>query len=138
MDEELKKVLTESLDAEGTLQCPRAFAIANRLGVVPIEVGQAADEMGLVISHCQLGLFGHPGPHPKGKIVKAAQGIPEGLSQLLRGKAKDDRIGCAEVFAMAQELGIGRQEASNAAEGLGIKVNDCQLGCFPRPKAWKR
>jgi hypothetical protein len=38
------------------------------------------------------------------------------------------------VWTVARQSRISRLQAAGAAEGLGLKVNECQLGCFkPRP-----
>jgi hypothetical protein len=44
--------------SEGRLSCARARALAEELGVVPLEVGEAANELGIKIVACQLGCFG--------------------------------------------------------------------------------
>ena len=44
---------------ERRLPCAVALEIAEALGVAPVEVGQAANELGLKIVECQLGCFGH-------------------------------------------------------------------------------
>ncbi|HUT34199.1 MAG TPA: hypothetical protein VNE39_12010 [Planctomycetota bacterium] len=43
---------------DGPLPCAAAFAIAEELGIPRIRVGQAADELGIKITACQLGCFG--------------------------------------------------------------------------------
>jgi len=131
MEEKLKLALEESLDEDGTLWCPRALGLAARLGVEPMEIGQAANELGITMSHCQLGLFGHPADNPKGRIIGSAAAIPGGLEQLIRARSRDGRIGCAEIFALAREAGVRRLEAAGAVDGLGFKIINCQLGCFP-------
>lgn len=40
------------------LPCIKALALAKRLKVQPIEIGKAANELGLKITNCQLGCFG--------------------------------------------------------------------------------
>jgi hypothetical protein len=40
------------------LTCVKALALAKRLKVKPIEVGKAANELGIKIMNCQLGCFG--------------------------------------------------------------------------------
>ncbi len=137
MEEKLKLALEERLHEDGTLWCPRALGLAARLGVEPIEIGRAADELGITMSHCQLGLFGHPADNPKGRIIKPAVDIPEELEELIRASAADGRIGCAEVFGLARKAGVGRLEAAGAVEGLTVKIINCQLGCFPQPKPWQ-
>ena len=40
------------------LSCVKALALAKRLKVRPIEIGRAANELGIKITNCQLGCFG--------------------------------------------------------------------------------
>jgi hypothetical protein len=52
------------------------------------------------------------------------------LEQELRARSKDNRIACAQMFAIAEKLGIPRKEVGDAATQLKIKISNCQLGCF--------
>jgi hypothetical protein len=52
LEEELKASLVE-----GKLPCAVAFRIAKKLKVSPKEVGDAANELKIKISSCQLGCF---------------------------------------------------------------------------------
>lgn len=52
------------------------------------------------------------------------------LEAALRERAKDNRITCPEMFAIAEKLGLPRKEVGQAATDLMIKIGDCQLGCF--------
>jgi len=56
MASELGKKITEALE-DGKLPCPVAFKIAKELKITPKQVGEASDEMGVKICHCQLGCF---------------------------------------------------------------------------------
>ena len=42
----------------------------------------------------------------------------------------DNKIVCEEAFAIAQDLDIPTEEVRMAADRLGIKISNCQLGCF--------
>lgn len=52
------------------------------------------------------------------------------LEAELRSRAKDNRITCAEMFAVAEKLNVPRKQAGDAATKLKIKIGNCQLGCF--------
>jgi hypothetical protein len=52
------------------------------------------------------------------------------LEAALRSRAKDNRITCAEMFAVADKLGLPRKQVGDAATQLKIKISNCQLGCF--------
>jgi len=135
MDERLHEAMLSRLE-DGKLPCSRAFAIARRLGLDPLTVGMAADEASIRISQCQLGLFGY-GPKAEGKhkIVHAMDEVPERLAGRLRSEAEAGNITCAAVWRVADALHYQRLKTSSAVEAMGLRVSDCQLGCFPRP--WK-
>ncbi len=52
------------------------------------------------------------------------------LEAAIRGRAKDNRITCAEMFAIAEKLKLPRKQVGDAATALKIKIHNCQLGCF--------
>lgn len=141
MDEQLQQVMKERLE-DGRLPCTQAFAIAQDLDVEPITVGLAANEAGIRVSRCQLGLFGY-GPKAEGKhkIVHAMDKVPERLAARLRAEAginlqaedAEPGITCAGIWRAADGLGYPRMKAASAVEAMGLKVTRCQLGCFPRP-----
>jgi len=135
MDERLHQAMVERLQ-DGKLPCNRAFAIAQILDLEPLTVGLTANETGIRISRCQLGLFGY-GPKAEGKhkIVHAMADVPERLAALLRAEAEGENITCDAVWRVADGLGYKRIEASSAVEAMGLRVSRCQLACFPRP--WK-
>lgn len=133
MDERLQQAMWERTE-DGKLPCNQAFAIAHILEIDPLDVGFAANEAGIRISRCQLGLFGY-GPKAEGKhkIVHAMEKVPERMAARLREAAKGETITCTAVWRVADGLGYKRIEASSAVEAMGLKVSRCQLGCFPRP-----
>lgn len=133
MDDRIHQAMLERLQ-DGQLPCNQAHAIAKILGVEPLAVGLAANDAGIRISRCQLGLFGY-GPKAEGKhkIVHAMEELPERLAARLRATADGESVTCEAVWEVADGLGFTRIEASSAVEGMGLKVSRCQLGCFPRP-----
>ena len=133
MDEKLLQAMCDRLE-DGRLACNQAFAIAQILGVDPVTVGLAANEAGIRIARCQLGLFGY-GPKAEGKhkIVTAMDEVPARLAARLRAGAEGEAITCTAVWKAADGLGYKRLEASSAVEALDLKVSRCQLACFPRP-----
>ena len=135
MDQRLHQAMIERLQ-DGKLPCNRAFALAQALDVEPLTVGLTANETGIRVSRCQLGLFGY-GPKAEGKhkIVHAMDEVPERLAARLRAAADGDAITCEAIWKVADGLGYKRIEASSAVEAMGLRVSRCQLACFPRP--WK-
>jgi len=117
---------------DGQLPCAKAFVIARRLGVDPIQVGDEADALGISLSKCQLGLFGY-GPKSEGKHrrVKVMQDVPPKLAGAIRAAVgPDGKMACVAAWRIAQEMHLSRQTVSNAAEGLGVRIAPCQLGAF--------
>lgn len=117
---------------EETLPCAAAFAIAKDRGLPPLEVGRAADVLGIHLSRCQLGLYGYPG-HSKGweaagvKEKEAPAGFDEAA---VAGRDADGRITCPVVWDLAERFGIARIQAGWLIDRLGIKLHGCQLGAF--------
>jgi len=56
------------------------------------------------------------------------------LADEVRRRAQDGRLPCAVAFAIAEELGVPRIQVGQAADEQGIKITDCQLGCFGQGK----
>ena len=54
----------------------------------------------------------------------------ERLAEELKRRAPERRLPCAEALAIAHELGVPPLAVGEAANHLGIKITDCQLGCF--------
>ena len=133
MDEQLRQAVLEHLEG-GHLTCHRAHTIAQELGVEPLEVGRAADNAGVRVSRCLLGLFGY-GPKAEGKhkIVRPMAQVPPAIEAAIRAEAGEEGLPCLTVWRIADRLGHSRLEVSNAVEGLGLRVSHCQLGCFPHP-----
>jgi hypothetical protein len=133
MEESLQEAMLNRLE-DGRLPCNQAFAIAQILGLEPERVGLKANDEGMRISRCQLGLFGY-GPKAEGKhkIVEPMEEVPERLAARLRAEAGADGITCSAVWKVADGLGIRRMEASSACEAMGLRVSRCELACFPRP-----
>lgn len=127
------KGLAEAIHAEareGTLPCARATALAARLGVRPLFVGKEASRLSVKISHCELGLFGHP-VAGKGRIVTAAAAVPEGLEKAIGSRLIGGRLPCRAAWEIAEEHGLPKLVVSSAAEALGVRISACSLGCFP-------
>lgn len=54
----------------------------------------------------------------------------EALSRL----ADDARLPCAAVLELARRRGVPAHELGRLATEAGLKISDCQLGCFGRHK----
>jgi hypothetical protein len=115
----------------GYLPCPVAHYIAAELGVTPLEVGEVADELGVRVTVCQLGFFGYAVKgRPAYRIRQPMENVPPELREAVEQVLVGGRAPCAALWALAEGLSLSRLEMGNAAEGLGVKVKPCQLGCF--------
>jgi hypothetical protein len=54
----------------------------------------------------------------------------ETIRQRLLEIASDGRVSCADAWQLAEELGVSKADMGRAANEAGIKIKDCQLGCF--------
>ncbi|MDI6800695.1 MAG: hypothetical protein QMD01_01365 [Thermodesulfovibrionales bacterium] len=52
------------------------------------------------------------------------------LEDILKSKAIDNKIPCGSARQIAEDLGIPYTEVGKAADGLKIKITNCELGCF--------
>jgi len=127
MRQEIAAQIKSSL-TEGKLPCASAFKVARRLAVSPQQVGEVANELGIKISRCQLGLFGYGSN--KGKSLEPAQEVEGELEARIRDRVVEGGLPCATAWDIAQELTMKRIDVANAAESLGIRITQCQLGCF--------
>lgn len=52
------------------------------------------------------------------------------LKEELLKKAVDGKISCAVARKIAEGTGLPYKEVGAAADELGIKIKNCELGCF--------
>ena len=109
------------------ISCARAFEIAERLKVKPMEVGRTADLMNIQVVKCQLGLFGYK---PDNKIVRAEETSNRALQDAVTGSSEGKRLTCEKAWQIADQLNIPKLEVSNVSQASGIKIKSCQLGAF--------
>jgi len=115
----------------GKLQCAVAHYIAASLGVAPLEVGREATDMGVKLDQCQLGLFGYGRKGRSSyKILGRKVEVEKEVLDAIRSAARGGRVACAELWRIADAMGLARAEVGNAADSLGIKIAPCQLGAF--------
>jgi hypothetical protein len=126
MKQQVAAQIQESL-TEGKLPCPSAFKVARRLEFSPQQVGEVVDELGIKISRCQLGLFGYGA---RGKLLETVQEVGKELQARIRDGVVEGELPCVTAWDIAGELTMKRIDVANAAESLGIRIAQCQLGCF--------
>jgi hypothetical protein len=113
--------------SDETLRCAAAFRIAEGLDVSPLAVGRAADGLNVRLMRCQLGLFGHG---ERKSVVEPAESVTPELEQAIRESLILGRLPCAVAWAIAARFGMPKLHVANAAEKLGLRVGQCQLGAF--------
>jgi hypothetical protein len=126
MDQKTREAILERVRAD-RLSCARAFEIAHDLGAAPRLVGRVATERDVHLVRCQLGLFGYENPK---RIVQAAEHVSTDTEQAIQEGLVLGKLPCAVAWAISARLGIARLDVANAAEKLGVRLSDCQLGAF--------
>ena len=125
--DDLKNAIKEVL-VDRKLPCAQAFALAEKIGVNPIDIGRVATEESIKISHCQLGLFGYPeGERP---VQKMKDRVTDEMRRAVAARLVDGKLPCVVAWQIASDLKIPKMYVSAAAEELNIRVRACQLGCF--------
>jgi len=56
--------------------------------------------------------------------------VDERVAEAVRQAAAGRRLPCAAALAVAARLGVEPRVVGETANALGIKIVDCQLGCF--------
>jgi hypothetical protein len=132
VDERLAAEITSRLAEDGALPCVSAIALAQAKNIDPLEIGRAADALKIRLGRCQLGLFGFPG-RAKGWETAGVAGlpVPRPFENALRGAAAaSGSLSCSMIWRLADAHGLSRVRAGCAADKLGLKIVDCQLGAF--------
>jgi hypothetical protein len=50
--------------------------------------------------------------------------------EALKAKAVDGRITCPVLRKLAEDSGVPYKAAGDAADAEGIRIKNCELGCF--------
>ena len=51
--------------------------------------------------------------------------------QKVREAAKDGKMPCPKAFQLAREMDVPLKEVGDFCNEEGIRIKNCQLGCFP-------
>jgi len=127
MEKRLEEAIKASL-IDGYLPCPVAFQVSRKLDIPRREVGDAANELKIRISNCQLGCF---------VVEKAVYNDVESihvdqiLSAEIESSLVNGRLPCPEAFQIGKRLKVAPKDVRATADELKIKISNCQLGCFP-------
>lgn len=52
------------------------------------------------------------------------------LENELKASLVDDRLPCAVAFEIGRKLKVSPGTVGDMANNLGVKISNCQLGCF--------
>ena len=129
-DSRLDPIIAENVKnrmKNGKLPCVAAFEIANSLKINPEKIGMTADMLGVSLSECQLGLFGHG---PDKKIVKAESSKNPDLLDSIKNASTGGKLNCAAAWRIAKLFKAPRLKISDTCEARRIKITRCQLGAF--------
>jgi MOSC domain-containing protein YiiM len=53
------------------------------------------------------------------------------IRETLQRAAEDGKIPCAKAFQIAEEFKVTKKKVGEILNELGIRIKQCQLGCFP-------
>ena len=56
--------------------------------------------------------------------------IPDRIKSAVESKTKDGKLTCRDALAIAERMDVTPRMIGKAADRLGIKIVNCQLGCF--------
>jgi len=111
------------------LTCAHAHRLAERLGVAPREIGEEASRLEVRISCCQLGLFGYTDFGDK-RLISEIRELPASLKERFDARVDGGGLSCLAAWEIAAETGLPRCLIGTAADRAGLRIGDCQLGCF--------
>ncbi len=107
----------------GKVDCESVFKASKELNIPLSELTRACNESGIRFDNCRLGLFGGT----KSKLKPANEPTVQKFSKFFGGKMA---ISCQEMFEYSSDNGMGLLEATSCANSVGIKIQNCKLGCF--------
>ena len=114
--------LVKKYSDDNKLTCAKAFAIAKKANVKPIEVGKVADKLGIRITDCGLGQFGK---------LDFTDNYEKEIVTKLKNLADDkNRVYCKDARALKYNL----KKVRSAIKDNNFDVIYCELGVFKEKK----
>ena len=111
----------------GYLSCPVAWKLAKEAGVPKVVIGEMTDRLGVRITNCQLGCFKvEKTPYDETQPKQSAAEVVAGVQEL----SDRNELTCVNVFELAHRLKVAPMSVADAVNELGLKIHNCQLGCF--------
>lgn len=59
-----------------------------------------------------------------------ADQVTDGLKAAVLDKAVDGKVTCPVLRKLAEDMGVPNRVAGAAADMAGVRVHNCDLGCF--------
>ena len=56
--------------------------------------------------------------------------VPDRVKDAVKSRSKDGSISCKQALSIADRMDVNPKLVGMAADMQGIKVRNCQLGCF--------
>ena len=67
---------------------------------------------------------------PKVVDPRWAEQVTDEMMEAIKDKAVDNKITCAVLRKYAEDAGVAYKVAGAAADQAGVRVQNCDLGCF--------
>ena len=126
---EVQRAVAEAASAsDSRLGCATALGLARKLGVSPAEIGDAANQQKVRIANCQLGFFA-----AEKSVHDDLEAVPTAgpLADAVDAAASEGRFACVTAFEIAGQTRSAVKLVGDTATKKGIRIVNCQLGCFP-------
>lgn len=123
----LEEKITASL-VDGGLPCLAAWEVAGEANISRREMGDELNRLRIRVYDCQLGCFGtKKATHDE---LTGKQENPV-IAERIGTSLIDGHLPCPVAFKVADTLRVTPMEVGDTATMQKIKMNKCQLGCFP-------
>ena len=127
MSTELEEKIAASL-VDDRLPCSVAFDVAREVKVSRQQVGDEANRLKIRVVGCQLGCFDNK-MATHGDL--ANKQIDRAVLDEVGVSLVDGYLPCPVAFKVAETVQVTPREVGDAATIQKIRINKCQLGCFP-------
>ena len=67
---------------------------------------------------------------PKTVDPRWSEQVTPEMTEAIKAKASDGRVTCAVLRKFAEDQGVPYKVAGAAADAAGVRVKNCDLGCF--------
>lgn len=123
----LEEKITASL-VNGGLPCPTAWEVAGEANISRREMGDELNRLKIRVHDCQLGCFGTKKATHEELVGKQENPV---IAERIGTSLLDGHLPCPVAFKIADTLQVTPMEVGDTASMQKIKMNKCQLGCFP-------